>query len=41
MMNYSELIKENRIREGKFSRKQIQDCFKLAKRDIGYRATGE
>jgi len=34
MMNYSELIKENRIKEGKFSKKQIQDCLNLAKRDI-------
>lgn len=34
MMNYSELIKDNRIKEGKFSKKQIQDCLNLAKRDI-------
>lgn len=33
-MNYSELIKDNRIKEGKFSKKQIQDCLNLAKRDI-------
>jgi len=34
MMNYSELIKENRIKEGKFSKNQIQDCLNLARRDI-------
>lgn len=34
MTSYSELIKENRIKAGKFSRKQVQDCLNLAKRDI-------
>jgi len=34
MTSYSALIKENRIKEGKFSKKQIQDCLNLARRDI-------
>jgi len=34
MTNYSELIKENRIKAEKFSRKQVQDCLNLAGRDI-------
>jgi len=33
-MNYSELIKNNRIKAGNFSKKQIQDCLNLAKRDL-------
>ena len=34
MTNYSELIKDNRIKAGKFSRKQVRDCLNLAERDI-------
>jgi uncharacterized protein (UPF0332 family) len=34
MTNYSDFIKENRIKKGKFSRKQINDCLNLAWRDI-------
>lgn len=34
MTNYSSLIKGSRIRAGKFSRKQVQDCLNLAERDI-------
>jgi len=34
MTNYSELIKENRIKKGKFSKKQVQDCLNFARRDI-------
>lgn len=34
MTNYSGLIKDNRIKAGKFSRKQVKDCLSLAERDI-------
>ena len=34
MTSYSDLIKEKRIKEGKFSKKQIDDCLNLARRDI-------
>lgn len=34
MTNYSELIESNRIKSGKFSRVQVQDCLNLAERDI-------
>ena len=34
MMNYSELVKTNRIKGGRFSDKQIQDCLDLAERDL-------
>jgi len=35
MTNYSELVKDNRIKAGRFSRKQVKDCLDLAMRDIG------
>lgn len=34
MTSYSELLKSNRIKAGKFSRKQVLDCLQLASRDI-------
>ena len=34
MTNYSELRRANRIKAGRFSKKQIRDCLKLAERDI-------
>jgi len=34
MTSYSDLIKEKRIKEGKYSKKQIDDCLNLARRDI-------
>jgi uncharacterized protein (UPF0332 family) len=33
-MNYSNLLKNNRIKPGNFSKKQVQDRINLAKRDI-------
>lgn len=33
-MSYSDLLKSNRIKAGRFSRKQVQDCLQLARRDI-------
>lgn len=33
-MNYSELLRNNRIKPGKFSKKQIHECLNLAERDI-------
>ena len=33
-MNYSELIKNKRVKVGSFSEEQIQNCLDLAKRDI-------
>jgi uncharacterized protein (UPF0332 family) len=34
MTNYSELVKANRIKAGRFSQKQVLDCLNLAERDI-------
>jgi uncharacterized protein (UPF0332 family) len=34
MTDYSELLKEGRIRRGKFSRSQVENCLKIATRDI-------
>lgn len=34
MTSYSELIKDNRIKAGRFSKKQVKDCLDLARRDI-------
>jgi len=34
MTDYSELLKEGRIRRGRFSRDQAENCLKLASRDI-------
>jgi len=34
MTNYSELLKTNRIKAGKFSKKQVHNCLDLAERDI-------
>ena len=33
-MNYSKLIKNNQIKKGKFTRKQVKDCLNIAIRDI-------
>ncbi|MCK4667077.1 HEPN domain-containing protein [Candidatus Dependentiae bacterium] len=33
-MNYSELIKNNQIKKGKFTKKQVKDCLNIAIRDI-------
>ncbi|MCK4666636.1 HEPN domain-containing protein [Candidatus Dependentiae bacterium] len=33
-MNYSELIKNNQIKKGRFTRKQVKDCLNIAIRDI-------
>lgn len=34
MTSFSELIKESRIKAGRFSKKQVKDCLDLARRDI-------
>jgi uncharacterized protein (UPF0332 family) len=34
MTDYSELLSAGRIKRGRFSRKQVQDCLQIAERDI-------
>lgn len=34
MTNYSDLLNEGRVKQGNFSRKQIEDCLKIAQRDL-------
>ena len=34
MTDYSKLLEEGRIKSGRFSRKQVEDCLAIAKRDI-------
>jgi uncharacterized protein (UPF0332 family) len=34
MTDYSELLKAGRIRQGEFSREQVDNCLKLAERDL-------
>ena len=33
-MNYSALVDDGRIKEGRFSRKQVGDCLQIAQRDL-------
>jgi uncharacterized protein (UPF0332 family) len=34
MTDYSGLLEEGRIKQGRFSRKQVEDCLQIAERDI-------
>ena len=38
-MNYSELVDDGRIKRGRFSRRQVEDCLKIARRDLATAAT--
>ena len=35
MTSYSELLDEGLLKAGRFSRKQVQDCLGIARRDLG------
>ena len=34
MTDYSELIDRGRVKKGRFSRQQVEDCLRIARRDI-------
>lgn len=34
MTDYSELLDEGRVRQGRFSRRQVDDCLRIAQRDL-------
>jgi uncharacterized protein (UPF0332 family) len=34
MTDYSKLLEEGRIKSGRFSKKQVEDCLAIAKRDV-------
>jgi len=33
-MNYSDLVDDGRIKRGRLSRKQVEDCLRIARRDV-------
>ena len=35
MTDYSKLLDEGRVKRGRFSRKQVADCLRIAERDLG------
>ncbi len=34
MTDYSRLLSEGRVKRGRFSRKQVEDCLEIARRDL-------
>lgn len=39
MTSYSELLGEGRVKQGRFSRRQVEDCLRIARRDLKTAAT--